>query len=107
MAGWPRTGTKVSTSGSTSKCPAKGEPQATKTEVRLRETMLVQAHATFPIAVRAKTPPGHAMRSVCLPLPASKLWDGPARSTLDAVLLIGTIDPFLVRTDAVARKRMS
>lgn len=63
---------------------------ATRTEVRLRETMLAQFRATFAIATRAQTPQGYAMRPVCWPLPASKLQDESARSTPDAVLLIET-----------------
>src|SRR5690348_9726669 len=83
-----------------------GQP-ATRTEVRLRKMILAQSRATFAIATQAQTSQGCAMRSVCLPLPASKLQDGSVRSTLDAVLLIGTVDPLLARTDPVARKRMS
>src|SRR6266851_2375753 len=101
-ARWPGIDTRVSTILATSSWSAMVGLPATRTEVQLRETMLVQSRATFAILTRARISQGYAIPPVRWPLPASKLQDGSARSTPDAALLIETTDPLLGPTDAAA-----
>src|SRR6266851_4674037 len=99
-ARWPGIDTRVSTILATSSWSAMVGLPATRTEVRLRETMLAQFRATFAIATRAQTAQGNATRPVCRPLPSSKLQNGSARSARGALPLTGTVDPLLAQSDA-------